>query len=77
MQGSKNIISIKDNGISIPDEMKYLIFEPFFRVDKSRNRKIAGSGLGLSTVKTILDKHDGEITVIDNPSGGSIFMIIL
>lgn len=77
IQGGKNIISIKDSGISIPDDMKNLIFEPFFRVDKSRNRKIAGSGLGLSTVKTILDKHSGEITVLDNPSGGSIFKITL
>ena len=77
MQGDKNAISIKDSGISIPNGMKDLIFEPFFRVDKSRNRKIAGSGLGLSTVKTILDKHGGQITVLDNPSGGSIFKITL
>lgn len=74
---NKNIISIKDSGISIPDEMKSLIFEPFFRVDKSRNRKIAGSGLGLSTVKTILDKHNGEIIVSDNVGGGSVFKVIL
>lgn len=77
VQEGRNIVSIKDSGISIPDDMKNLIFEPFFRVDKSRNRKIAGSGLGLSTVKTILDKHCGEITVLDNPSGGSIFNITL
>lgn len=77
VQDGKNIISIKDSGISIPDEMKDLIFEPFFKVDKSRNRKIAGSGLGLPTVKTILDKHKGEIIVLDNPSGGSIFKIML
>lgn len=76
-QEGKNIISIKDSGISIPDEMKTLVFEPFFRVDKSRNRKIAGSGLGLSIVKTILDKHGGEIVVLDNPSGGSIFKITI
>ena len=74
---SKNIISIKDSGISIPDEMKNLIFEPFFRVDKSRNRKIAGSGLGLSTVRTILDKHSGEIIVSDNVGSGSIFKVML
>jgi len=77
IQNGKNIISIKDSGISIPDEMKKIIFEPFFRVDKSRNRKIAGSGLGLSTVKTILSKHSGEINVSDNPTGGSIFKISL
>lgn len=76
-QDGKQIISIRDSGTSIPDDMKTLIFEPFFRVDKSRNRKIAGSGLGLSTVKTILDKHNGEIIVLDNPSGGSIFKITL
>lgn len=77
IQEDKNIIFIKDSGISIPHEIKNLIFEPFFRVDKSRNRKIAGSGLGLSTACTILDKHRGEITVLDNPSGGSIFKITL
>ena len=77
VQEGKNIVSIKDSGMSIPNEVKNLIFEPFFRMDKSRNRKIAGSGLGLSTACTIIEKHKGEIVVLDNPSGGSIFKITL
>lgn len=71
------IITIKDSGIGIPIEMQNLIFEPFFRVDKSRSRQMGGAGLGLATVKSIIDKHNGTITLSDNLDGGTIFKITL
>lgn len=70
-------ITIKDNGIGIPKEMQALIFEPFFRVDKSRSRQMGGAGLGLSIVKSIIEKHNGTISVSDNPMGGTIFELLL
>lgn len=74
---NKSVVDICDTGIGIPANLQQTIFEPFFRVDKSRSRQIGGSGLGLSIVKNIIDKHNGEITVMDNKNGGSCFKIIL
>ncbi|MFJ7890482.1 sensor histidine kinase [Lysinibacillus xylanilyticus] len=71
------IIEIKDTGIGIPDEEKKNIFEPFYRVDKSRSRELGGSGLGLSIVQNIITKHNGNIVVTDNENGGTCFEIIL
>lgn len=76
-QRNHAVISIKDTGIGIPDEQKTRIFEPFYRVDKSRSRQMGGAGLGLATVKAIVEKHGGQISVADNPDGGSVFTVIL
>ncbi len=70
-------ISIADSGIGIPPEDLPYIFEPFYRVDKSRNRQIAGSGLGLALVKNMVEKHCGEIKVECHPVKGTIFTIYL
>lgn len=70
-------IKIKDTGIGIADEDKKNIFEPFYRVDKSRARQMGGTGLGLSTVDSIIKKHNGKITVINNENGGTCFHVIL
>ena len=51
------------------------MFEPFFRVDKSRSRELGGVGLGLALVREIVRVHDGSITVRSNPSGGTIFEV--
>ena len=56
-------IIIQDTGIGIPEDQLDLIFEPFYRVDLSRSRKIAGAGLGLSLVEEILQKHHWNIQV--------------
>ena len=53
------------------------VFEPFFRVDKSRSRELGGVGLGLALVREIVRVHDGSITVKSNPSGGTIFEVVL
>ena len=73
----KVLVTVSDTGIGIPVEQQELIFEPFFRVDKSRSRQMGGAGLGLATARTIIEKHNGSITVCTNESGGSCFTIHL
>ena len=70
-------LSVKDTGAGIPEELKERVFEPFFRVDKSRSRELGGVGLGLALVREIVRVHDGNITVKSNPSGGTIFEVVL
>ena len=70
-------LSVEDTGSGIPKELKERVFEPFFRVDKSRSRELGGVGLGLAFVREIVRVHDGSITVKDGPSGGTIFEVIL
>ena len=66
-------LSVEDTGSGIPEELKERVFEPFFRVDKSRSRELGGVGLGLALVREIVRVHDGSITVRSNPSGGTVF----
>ena len=70
-------LSVEDTGAGIPEELKESVFEPFFRVDKSRSRELGGVGLGLALVREIVRVHDGSITVKSNPSGGTIFEVVL
>jgi signal transduction histidine kinase len=65
------VIRIQDNGIGIPqDELPY-IFEPFYRVDKSRSKDTGGYGLGLSLCKTVMEAHHGKIEVDSFPDKGT------
>ncbi|ASA23730.1 sensor histidine kinase [Paenibacillus donghaensis] len=68
-------MSISDSGLGIPSEEIDEIFEPFYRVDSSRSRKIAGAGLGLSIVKAIIEKHGWEIEVESTVNAGTRFVI--
>ena len=70
-------LSVEDTGTGIPEELKERVFEPFFRVDKSRSRELGGVGLGLALVREIVRVHDGSIAVKSNPSGGTIFEGVL
>lgn len=70
-------IKVKDTGIGISEKNKKNIFEPFYRVDKSRSRQMGGAGLGLSIVDSIIKKHNGTLTVTDNENGGTCFNVIL
>ena len=70
------IFSVADTGNGIPEALKNRIFEPFFRIDKSRSRALGGVGLGLALVHEIVRVHNGNITVKDNPAGGTIFEIV-
>ena len=70
-------LSVEETGTGIPEELKERVFEPFLRVDKSRSRELGGVGLGLALVREIVRVHDGNITVKSNPSGGTIFEVVL
>jgi len=70
-------LEIQDYGQGIPDEEMDLIFEPFYRVDKSRNKKTGGYGLGLSLCKTIIEAHGGTISVKSSMGQGTIFSLLL
>ena len=69
-------LSVEDTGNGIPEELRERVFEPFFRVDKSRSRELGGVGLGLALVQEIVRVHEGSITVKSNPSGGTIFEVV-
>ena len=68
-------LSVEDTGSGIPEELKERVFEPFFRVDKSRSRELGGVGLGLALVNEIVRVHDGRIAIMPNPSGGTIIEV--
>ena len=69
-------LSVEDTGSGIPKELRERVFEPFFRVDKSRSRELGGVGLGLALVHEIVRVHDGSISIKPNPAGGTIFEVI-
>ncbi len=68
-------ITVKDEGKGIDKSELEKIFEPFYRTDKSRNKKIQGYGLGLSLVKKILDGHGFQFEIKSEPGAGSEFVI--
>jgi signal transduction histidine kinase len=71
------IVTVEDDGIGIPaDELPY-VFEKFYRVKSPETDDIIGSGLGLSLVKSIIDKHDGRVWVHSRVGEGSAFTIVL
>lgn len=69
-------LSVEDTGSGIPPELRERVFDPFFRVDKSRSRELGGVGLGLALVREIVKAHDGIITIQPNPAGGTIFEVV-
>lgn len=74
-RGQEGVIIIADTGVGIASEQRELVFEPFYRVNKSRSREFGGAGIGLSLVKTILKRHGASITVSENSPQGSVFTI--
>ena len=77
VQQDKHIhLTVADTGTGIPEELKERVFEPFFRLDKSRSRALGGVGLGLALVREIVSVHGGSISVKDNPDGGTTFEVI-
>ena len=68
-------LSVEDTGSGIPKELRERVFEPFFRVDKSRSRELGGVGLGLTLVREIVRVHDGSICIKSGKTGGTIFEV--
>ena len=69
-------LSVEDTGNGIPEELRERVFEPFFRVDKSRSRELGGVGLGLALVREIVRVHNGSILVKNNANSGTTFEVI-
>lgn len=69
-------LTVEDTGNGIPEELKERIFEPFFRLDKSRSRELGGVGLGLALVREIVRVHNGSILVKNNANSGTTFEVI-
>lgn len=70
-------VIVEDNGMGMEQEELNKIFQPFYRIDQSRNRVLGGYGLGLSIVKEIIDKHNGEIKILSEKEKGTKVKIIL
>lgn len=75
-QRNKHVyLSVEDTGSGIPKELRERVFEPFFRVDKSRSRELGGVGLGLALVHEIVRVHDGSICIKSGKTGGTVFEV--
>ena len=75
-QRNKHVyLSVEDTGSGIPKKLRERVFEPFFRVDKSRSRELGGVGLGLAFVREIVSVHDGSICIKSGKTGGTIFEV--
>ncbi len=71
------VVCVRDDGLGIPEQDLASIFEPFFRVDRSRSRKTGGYGLGLSICKRVVEAHGGTITAENNAGRGAAFRVSL
>ena len=65
--------SVSDNGIGIPADEQYKVFERFYRVDRARTSNLGGTGLGLAIVKSLIEKYGGKITVVSEEGKGTTF----
>lgn len=71
------MLTVRDTGVGIPEDVQERVFERFFRVDESRDKKSGGSGLGLSIVKHIVEQHQGTIEMTSRVNEGTTFVIRL
>jgi signal transduction histidine kinase len=76
-EGNSLVVRVQDDGPGIPEADLQDVFEPFFRVDRSRSRRTGGYGLGLSICKRIVESHGGHIAATNNPGRGASFTLIL
>jgi signal transduction histidine kinase len=63
-------VIIDDDGPGIPEDQRQAVFQPFVRLEDSRNRMTGGTGLGLAIVKKVMDRHGADLTLSRAPSGG-------
>jgi two-component system, OmpR family, osmolarity sensor histidine kinase EnvZ len=76
-EGETAVLRVADRGPGIPPDQRRQIFEPFHRLETSRNRLSGGSGLGLAIVDQIVSRHHGSVHVEDRPGGGAVFVVAL
>lgn len=76
-QDGQIFIRVRDNGNGIPEQYRESIFQPFFRVDKSRSRKYGGVGLGLALVREIALLHGGRVLAEESTESGTVMLVIL
>src|SRR5688572_16066812 len=76
-RGERDLVSVSDTGVGIPEEHQPRLFERFYRVDRARSRELGGTGLGLAIVKHLARAHGGEARVSSTPGAGSTFTIEL
>lgn len=76
-QDGQIFIRVRDNGNGIPEQYRESVFQPFFRVDKSRSRKYGGVGLGLSLVREIALLHGGRVLAEESTENGTVMLVIL
>ena len=76
-RGQKAVIEVKDTGCGIPENFRESVFQPFFRVDKSRSREKGGVGLGLSLVWEIAHLHGGDVRVRESSKTGTVIELTL
>ncbi|MBS4008514.1 MAG: HAMP domain-containing protein [Clostridium sp.] len=77
LRGGEILLSVRDNGIGIPEEAKERIFERFYRVDRARTRRFGGTGLGLAIVKHIVEAHKGGLQLNSIEGKGTEVIISL
>ncbi|WP_241341853.1 ATP-binding protein, partial [Burkholderia cenocepacia] len=71
------VLSVDDDGPGIPAAERARVFEPFQRLDSSRDRQTGGFGLGLAIVRRVAQVHGGDVRLEDSPLGGARFVITL
>ena len=71
------VLRVSDTGCGIPNDLRENVFQPFFRVDKSRSRKMGGAGLGLALVREIAVLHGGKAEIEESSDQGTSFLITL
>jgi len=71
------VITVADRGPGIPADMRERVFDPFFRLETSRNRETGGTGLGLAVVRAIVGRHGGDVELEDRPGGGLLVRVTL
>ena len=78
IQGDHVFLSVRDNGLGIPDEHLPFVFDRFYKVDQARTGSAAaGSGLGLSVVKAIVERHGGTVSATSVPNVATVFTVRL
>jgi signal transduction histidine kinase len=71
------LVSVDDEGPGIPEDARHAMFEPFNRLEASRNRATGGAGLGLAVVRALVEAHGGTIDIGSTPGGGARVSVVL